>query len=552
MNPVAELREDFVPEVSPVLEPETSSWPPVTDSVLEPAPEAPRSGALPSQVTRHLVGGTSALGLSVFVERGCGLLANILAARLGGTATFGAYSLAISQANNISTYAAGGIGATAARFSGKYPRSSEGYETLKRVLTIVSLTSAALAAIALWAGAVPIAHLLRKDALAPLLRWAAISSVGIILLECARGFFVGQRILRALLLMSLLVGVGMVTLLPFTAQQHHPQSMIVVQGAIAISAVLVCVVLGRRLGVHGTQSSAPPLPLLPVLREVWSFGAIQLAGLVGANLSGWWLTAVVARSDTSLVQISFLAIASQLRNVVSLAPSLLTEGSYAVMADPRHEQTQTPQRVMALCTYASLSVSLLLGLFGMLVLPWVLTLLYGHSYAGASAAIGFGLATAVAHMGNAPAAARLSIVSIRSTGVINTIWAIFVAAAATLLFLRSGSALAAMAIFFAAHVLSAAQVLFMLQRRDHLPRGMVALFGLAVASIGSAAVLNLLRVQLPSLHGVLTTSLALLCAASMLALFALGKHHEWLPPRAALQALLTRVRPYIAGRLRRV
>ncbi len=41
-----------------------------------------------------------------------------------------AYSLAISTVNNISWYAAGGIGSTAVRFSGRYSRDSAGYRTL--------------------------------------------------------------------------------------------------------------------------------------------------------------------------------------------------------------------------------------------------------------------------------------------------------------------------------------------------------------------------------------------------------------------------------------
>src|ERR1700733_7525143 len=83
-----------------------------------------RTISLPDHITSKLIGGTSALGLGVFIERGAGFLANILAARFGGVTTFCAYSLAVSTANNISTYAAGGIGATAARFSGKYSYGS--------------------------------------------------------------------------------------------------------------------------------------------------------------------------------------------------------------------------------------------------------------------------------------------------------------------------------------------------------------------------------------------------------------------------------------------
>ncbi len=195
-------------------------------------PDAPAAElGLPAHVKEHIVGGTSALGLGVFIERGTGFLANILAARFGGASTFGAYSLAISTANNISTYAAGGIGATAARFSGKYPQGTSGYSTLARSLAIVSLVSAALGAAGLWLGAGPIAHLLGKTSLTTLLRWAAVSAAGIILLECARGFFVGQRHLRALLLLSAISGFGLLSLLPAAAYNHNPIRMTLHSGS---------------------------------------------------------------------------------------------------------------------------------------------------------------------------------------------------------------------------------------------------------------------------------------------------------------------------------
>src|ERR1039457_3343765 len=99
----------------------------ITDPASEQTmpPDAPEGAQVPAHVAKRLIGGTSTLGTSICVERGFGFLANILAARLGGASTFGAYSLAITAANNMSTSAAAGIGSTAARFSGKYPLGSE-------------------------------------------------------------------------------------------------------------------------------------------------------------------------------------------------------------------------------------------------------------------------------------------------------------------------------------------------------------------------------------------------------------------------------------------
>jgi O-antigen/teichoic acid export membrane protein len=505
-----------------------------TVDTLQPVTSA--ADKIPTHVTKHLIGGTSALGVSIFIERGAGFLANLLAARLGGASTFGGYSLAISTANNISTYAAGGIGATAARFSGKYPQGSRGYSTFARALTIVSLVSAVVAAAGLWCGAAPIAQLLQKQSLTGLLRWAGLSAAGIVLVECVRGFFVGQRHLRALLLLSTLIGIGMISFIPLAARMHNPIRMIVSQGSIAIVAILVCMLLARPLGLYASALT-PAGKLGPMLREVWSFGFVQLAGLIGLNLSGWWLTTLVARADTTLVQMSFFAIASQLRNIAALPPSLLTESSYAFMADAEGEGSETPQHVMALCTFGATWASLLIASVGITVMPWVLRVLYGHTYDAATVTTCIALAVAVVHMGNAPAAARLSIVSLRSVGVINTLWAIIVAVGATVFLLHQGSAWKAMTIFLVGHLLSAVLVLGVLYRKDFLPRGMVTTFLLGTITSVVLATFAYLRAGQERSTLIITVVMAVVSVGALSSLFLIGKKHHWIPSNQALKRL---------------
>ncbi len=541
LEPFSDSATSPIPETLPSGDPNPQSYVPVTEVLPQGVvPTRNPGGALPAHVTKHLISGTSAYGASVAMERGAGFLANILAARLGGAPTFGAYSLAINTATNISTYAAGGIGATAARFSGKYPQGSAGYPSLMRALAIVSLVSATIAALGLWLGAGPIAHLLGKESFVTLLRCAWISAAGVVLLECARGFFVGQRFVAALLSMSLTVGAGMVFLLPYAAHRQSPKTMIELQGGIALAAVGLCCLLGRQFGWMQAGTSGPVLPLQTVLREVWSFGLVQLTGLIGTSLAGYWTTALVARGDRTLVQVSFFTIASQMRNLVSLPPSLLTEGSYAVMADPTHEASQTPQRVMALCTFAALSVSVLLGALGIVLVPWALTALYGRTYTAAGAAVAVALATAVAHMGTAPAAARLSIVSIRATATINTIWAFFVATAATLFMMQGGTAWRAMAIFFCAHILASGIALGILRQRDHLPAGLIPLSAFSALSVALLAAMSLWR----GVHGhtaTVTTLMLLLTVGTTAGLYSFGRRYHWLPPRSAFDRLLEKL-----------
>lgn len=524
------------------------------DELMDPSLEPGRESPVPTHVAKHLVSGTSALGLGVLIERGTGFLANILAARLGGAPVFGTYSLAITTANNISTYAAAGIGSTAARFSGKYPYGTPGYSTLARVLSIVSLVSALIAALALWVGAKPLAHLLGKESLTGILRWAAFSAAGILLLECARGFFVGQRRLAALVLLSVIVGGGMLTLLPLAAHAHSPVQMIVSQGAVTTGAVLVCLLLARPLGLFAppADASSGTAPSIgPMLREVWGFGMVQLAGLVGVNLAGWWLTSLVARADTSLVQMSFFSIASQLRNIVGLAPGLLTESSYSVMSDRDGEAAKTPDQVMAVCSYAATFASLLLAALGIILVPWLLTLLYGKSYVAASVTTAIALAIGVVHMGNAPASARLSIVSIRITGVINTSWAVFVAAAGALFLLHGGSAAIAMAIYLAAHILAATLVLLVLKRRGCIPRGVTGVFLLGTATSVALASLAYLRDTQPAHTLGLSMVMFALFAVAFSLLYLIGRRHHWLPSLDSIQRLVRKVVALIPGLRRR-
>lgn len=470
------------------------------------------------------------------IERSLGFAANILAARLGGAATFGAYSLAITTANNIGTYAAGGIGSTATRFSGEYARGTRGYPTLAKALLLMSLVSGFVAALALWLGAAPLAHLLHKESLTGLLSWAALSAAGLIVLECGRGFLVGQHRLVALLVLSSSTGLGMVLLLPFAAH-FGPVPMIFCQGGVALGGVGVCLLLFRPLGLGSPAPVRNPEPFLPMLKRVWSFGLVQLASLVGVNAAGWWLTSLIARSDGSMREMGFFAISHQLRNMVALVPGLLSQSSYAVMAAGEDADERTPDRVLAACTGATTLAAFLLGGTAILVLPWGLPLLYGRSYAGAEGAAAFALATAVVHMGNAPASARLSIVSLRATGLINTIWAVVVGVSATLLLFR-GSALLGAAIYLGAQLFYASLIFVSLRTRGRLLPGIALLFGVGSGTSLLLSLLAVLRSSDPAGTLLLTGIMTAVFLVGSVLLVRIGCRHGLLPSLAVIRKLV--------------
>jgi O-antigen/teichoic acid export membrane protein len=509
-------------------------------------PEAPGAAAepettlaVPQDVVRRIASGTSTLGVAVMLERGLGFVGNILAARLGGASTFGAYSLAITTANNIGTYAAGGIGSTATRFSGEYGRGTRGYPTLAKVLLLMSLVSGLIASLALWWGAAPLARLLQKESLTGLLSWAALSAAGVIVLECGRGFLIGQHRLLALLVLSCCTGLGMVVLVPLAAP-FGPIPMILCQGGVAVGGIAVCVLLFRPLGLGSPVPISNPEPFLPMLKRVWSFGLVQLAGLVGVNAAGWWLTSLIARADGSMKQMGFFAISLQLRNMVALLPGLLSLSSYAAMAAGEDADERRPDRVMAACTSATALSGFLLGGTATLVLRWVLPLLYGKSYAGAEAAAAFALATAIVQMANSPASSRLSIVSLRDLGLINTAWAIGVSALATLL-LFHGSALVGSGIYFGTQVCCGALVFVCLHRRGRLVPGPTLIFGVAAAASVLLSLLAILRSWHPGATWLLTGIMAGLFVAASLLLVRIGHRYRLLPSRAVLGKLLAHV-----------
>jgi len=517
----------------------------LSEELLAPLPRATLQ-SVPTEVAKHVVKGVSVLSAAVFIERGVTFLANVLAVRLAGPATFGAYSVGITTANNISVYAAGGIGTTATRFSGKYPYNGGNYRVFAQVMATISLCSAALATLALTLGASPIATLLHRPDLAGLLRVAGTTAAGMVLLECARGFFVGQRRLVALAVLSLMVGLGMLALIPAMAMTGHAKSMVASHGAVTFGAVLVCCVMAVRLHLQPPADDHGGIAFFPLMREVWSYGLVQLSGLVSANVAGWWITALVARSDSTLAEISFFSIASQLRNLIGLIPSLLTEGSFSAMATPE-EGAGTAHRVMMLCTFASTGVSFAVAALTMVVAPLLLRLMYGQVYTNAVLAVCIAVGVAVIQMGNAPPSARLSVVSIRLTAVINTAWAVTTAFLGTALMLHGGNAAQAMAVFLAAHILIAILVLIALSRQDRLPAGMVSLFIMSASGIVILAFLSAIRVTHPSSSGSLSLLMLCIIALCSVLLYRLGKKHSCLPTQVMLQSLRQRILSPLRG-----
>jgi O-antigen/teichoic acid export membrane protein len=452
-------------------------------NIVEPV-HSPMAAPRRSSLSRLLFSGTSTLGMASVIERGLGFIANLAAARLGGAHTFGAYAVAMNTANNVASYAGAGIGTTANRFSGEYSYGHPGYGSLLRSLSVVSLGSAAIAAAALWIAAEPLAtHLLRNPGLTHLLRLAALSAGVVILFECFRGLLIGQRRFAALLTLCALSGCGMLAFLPLASRQGA-SAMVIVQVTVAAAAIATCVLAARRLRIApplSTPSGAGPRPGL-ILR----FGMVQLAGTIGLNAAGWWVAALVARADISLVQAGFLSAATQLRNVCAMPSSLISQTAYAQMTESGGREYGGPGRVTLMSTIAATMVSFSIAGPAMALMPWIVPHLYGKDFRAAELAATLAVATGLVHMSAAPAADRLTIVALPASGIINGIWAVLLVGLGTLWVPRGGGAAEAVASFLAAHIFSALAVLGTLLYRDAIPRSFAAV---SLPSLAGAMVL---------------------------------------------------------------
>lgn len=476
---------------------------------------------------RFLARGGATLGLATTLERGFGFLANLLAARIAGPQSFGAYSVVLSTAGTVAGYAGAGIGSTANRFSGQYPINGKGYRGLLRALILVSAGSALIGAGLMFAGAGPMARvLLHNEGLVSVLRIAAFSAGAMILLECCRGLFIGQQRFAALLLLSLVSGIGMLLILP-TLARTSAGAMIGGHATVALVAVASCAIVARRLGLlpktDGVDEHGPSVG------TVLKFGFVQLSALVSLNIATLWLASLIARADTSLLQMGIFAVASQFRGLASTMPGLLAQISYPLLTVESGRDYGGPDRIVLVNTFLITSLTLTLSSVATIFLPWILLNLYGQAYVVAEVPSALLLGTAVVHMGCMPSANRLSITNLRALGVINTAWAIVLVLLGILFVPMVGAATGASLAFFAAHLLSQCAVLIALKYGKSLPRGLLYISLIGITGSIVFVLLAYIRVILPLEQRLVTGVMLAGLMISTLMLLHFGLKHGWLP-----------------------
>jgi O-antigen/teichoic acid export membrane protein len=390
-------------------------------------------------------------------------------------------------------------------------------------------------------GAEPLARLvLRNESLTTLLRLAALSAGAMILLECFRGLFIGQQKFSASLVLSIILGLGLLLTLPLAANLSA-KAMVGTQAGIALLAVLVCLLLVRLFGISPLPSTSKDASG-PNVSSVFMFGLIQLSTVFGINVASWWIASLVVRGDASLVQMGVYAIANQFRGIASLGPGLLTQTSYPLLTDESGREYGGANRVMLINTF--LTTCFTLAVAGTLIsaLPWVLRHLYGKSFAAGELPAALLLATTIIHMSGVPASSRLSIVALRFVGIINGAWALIMILFGFLLVPRAGATGAA-ATWLLAHISSQMMVLLALKRTGNLPRGMMLVSMTATVEALMLAGLAYRR-SVDSLHGLSLTLMILMTLFLLLCFLAYrGFKEGWLPRRINKNTLFSLLRP---------
>jgi hypothetical protein len=259
--------------------------------------------------------------------------------------------------------------------------------------------------------------------------------------------------------------------------------------------------------------------------------------VVGINAAGWWTASLVARWDVSLLQVAFYVVATQLRNISSLVPSLIQSSNFAFFTDEGARDFGGADHVVSVSSFASSMLATICSGIAVISLPLILRHFYGKGYGMAEFPSVLAIATLLVHFGVAPAASRLLILSPLSAGVVNGIMAVVIVVLATIFIPRAGATAATATLLFA-HVLAMFLVLVSLWRLDALPASVTMLAVLDTLTALATVWLGWARTLHPQYTIVWSLVLLLITGAVTLLLLRWGQHRGAFPKPLRLASLL--------------
>lgn len=434
--------------------------------------------------------GSASLGAATLLQRALSFVATILAARIGGPAVFGGYSIGVSTAGLAASYLGLGAGATATRYIAQVPRNTRAYASiLKRLAGTVTISSVA-AGLLMFMAAEPVARLVLQDvALAGIVRAAALAAVAFILFEAINGVAIGLLHFRSVLMLVGLAGAGSLIALPL-ASTRGASAMLLAQAVATLVAIAGTLAWNWRALGPIDETMAAEGDAIPTGRRLLLFGMTQLGASALLTFVSWWIAVLLVRHDPSLTVMAFYGVGNQLRALVALVPTQISSLVVPLLVRFSHAQGDQ-DRVVTASTFVTVAGSVTIGGLLLAGLPWVIAL-YGPKYQGALVTASLLVATAVVHMGGTPVVNALVVASLRRFAIVTTFGCLTLFVLAIWLVPRYG-AVGAGAAWLAAHLTSQPVANALLARSKRLPGRVTAFWALGAASIVALALLAIGR-----------------------------------------------------------
>lgn len=484
------------------------------------------SGAAPHPSVRRvfLEGGIS-LGLAVAIQRIFAFVSTALAARIGGVAVLGEYSLALSTAGMVGAFVGTGVGTVALRYAGQFPRTTRAYRKVLGLVGGITAVAALSAGLLLLLGSKPLARLaLNNPNLSVALQFAAAAIVVLVLFEALNGVLVALHDFRSLLWLSVVSGVMMVVAVPY-ASQFGARLMLLCYTVALLTGIIAALIKARDAIRPLQRDGLPELPS-PHAREIILFGNTQQFNTIVVSVASWLVILLVTRQDPTLHQMGFFFVGSQLRILAGQAPSLASQLVFPMLS----RVTALPEqhdRVLSITTFFCAALSFVPAGVMLIILPLVLKM-YGLAYSQALITCIVLIATAVVQLTYFPVANALMMSSLRASAMLNVVWSLALVLLGYALITDYGATGAAFA-WLLSQLISQIVLLFLMKRINRLPVGTITTWCLADAAMLSLGGLAILRAMTPGLSLGITAVQTLVFVTLLFVFLRISQKRGYLP-----------------------
>jgi O-antigen/teichoic acid export membrane protein len=461
-------------------------------------------------IRTFLLQGAVIIGIATILERGFQFIANFTSARIAGEENLGAYSLALQAAGSLASQASLGIGMVATRFSAEYPVGHPlNRAFIQRILQlsfVLALISALLMLVIAW----PLAHwFYDKPAFFRILIMTVFTAPALVMLDALRGLLLGLSYYRGLVILSTVIGMGMLMLMPWAAGRS-PRAMLLAHAfCYSVACITILLVLKWKYNLRIFDSSTAEVPIRGMLR----FGALHLGSSIAVGLVpmvlmamllrysesqevtflfpycfivqfgyGWlFLFASLAVPQMGFREVGYYTVASTMRNMITTIPGLLNQLTIGLMTRLRGDEFGGVNRVVLINTWLSFIFMVPVTALFHICLPWLLPLFYGKRFVEAVEPASYLLSVALVHMISQPAVNRLMVVSQRTLVYIQFIWIVVSLGSAYLLIPSMRASGVALSLLIA-HIATALLVPLGLKLHNALPLHLTRLTLMGVLS----------------------------------------------------------------------